>query len=216
TATASTTAIASASSASSGRATTPTATATTPTPGRLCWRRSTACRAMSASSSSPATPSACTASVADRLRSATDGTPPMSENLRWYTKALYGLDHVVRLAPSDAWDSPSPCDEWSARDVIGHVIAVQRYLEATIGGLDAPMNPMVDPGRHAGDDPAAAWAAARDAMLTALDRPGVLRSRITTHHGDEEVDRFVGSNVVDTTVHTWDLARSLGVDERLD
>ena len=35
-----------------------------------------------------------------------------------------------------AWDGPSPCDGWSARDVVGHVLATQRDFLAT-QGLDA-------------------------------------------------------------------------------
>lgn len=140
----------------------------------------------------------------------------MSENLRWYTKALYGFDHVVRLAPVDAWDRPSPCEGWTARHVVGHVLAIQRFFEAAIDGREPSMNPMVDPHRHAGDDPAAAWAAARDAMLAALDRPGVLHTVVQSFRGPQEVDAMIGFNVADTTVHSWDLARALGVDDRLD
>src|SRR5678815_1363785 len=109
------------------------------------------------------------------------GRPPrpygnaVTENLRWYTKAIYGMDHVVRLAPAGAWDNASPCEGWTARHVIGHVIAVQRAHEALVEGRRRPMNVMVDTDAHAGDDPARTWADARDAVLAALDRPGVLR-----------------------------------------
>ena len=84
----------------------------------------------------------------------------MSDNLRWYTKALYGFDHVVRLAPVGGWDRPSPCEGWTARHVVGHVLAIQRYIEDAIQGRPPSMNPMVDPQLHAGDDPSGAWAAA--------------------------------------------------------
>jgi len=140
----------------------------------------------------------------------------MSENLRWYTKAIYGFDHVVRLADPGAWDQPAPCEGWTARSVVGHVLAIQRYLEAVVRGNEPAMNPMVDPHEHAGEDPPAAWAAARDGVLEALDHPGVLHQHVQTFRGDEEVDAMVGFNVVDTTIHSWDLARALGVDDRLD
>jgi len=44
----------------------------------------------------------------------------MSTNLRNYTKALYGFDAVVQRVPEDRWDADSPCDGWSARDVVTH------------------------------------------------------------------------------------------------
>ena len=140
----------------------------------------------------------------------------MSENLRWYTKAIYGFDHVVRLAPPDSWDNPSPCEGWTARSVVGHLIGVQRYLASTITGEEVTLTPMVDPHLHAGDDPAAAWAAARDHVLEVLDHPDVIHRMVNTFRGMETVDEMIGNNVSDTTIHAWDLARALGVDDKLD
>lgn len=140
----------------------------------------------------------------------------MSDNLRWFTKALYQMDHVVRLAPEGAWSQASPCEGWTARHVLGHVNAIQRFIEASINDAEAPMNPMENPDRHVGADPAADWAATRDAVLAALDRPGVLHKVVDTFRGKQEVDQFIGFNVADTTIHAWDLARALGVDDRLD
>lgn len=140
----------------------------------------------------------------------------MSENLRIWTKALYGFDHVARLAGPGDWDRPSPCDGWTAKHVVGHVLAIQRYFESLITGAEVTMNPMVDPDRNAGDDPYAAWAAARDGVLAAVDQPGVLHRVVKRFSGPSSVDDMIGFNVADTTIHSWDLARALGVDDRLD
>lgn len=140
----------------------------------------------------------------------------MSDQLRLYTKALYGFDHVARQAGPADWERPSPCAGWTARHVIGHVIAVQRYLEGLIRDVPATMNPMKAPDRHAGDDPYATWAATRDAILEAVDHPGVLHRVVHGWRGPSSVDDLLGGNVGDTTIHTWDLARALGVDDRLD
>lgn len=140
----------------------------------------------------------------------------MSDNLRLYTKALYGFDHVVRLVPPDAWESPSPCEQWTARDVLGHVNGVQRYLHCLVEGLPVTIDPMTQPGRTVGDDPADTWSATRDAVLACLDRPGVLHREVDSFWGRKRVDEVLGFNVGDSTVHSWDLARAVGVDERLD
>lgn len=140
----------------------------------------------------------------------------MSENLRIWTKAIYGFDHVARLARPERWDDPSPCDGWTARHVIGHVLAIQRYMESLVRGTEVTMNPMVDPHLNAGDDPYAAWAAARDGLIDALDQPGALHRVVQNWSGPTSVDDMIGFNVADTTIHAWDLARALGVDDRLD
>ncbi len=114
------------------------------------------------------------------------------------------------------WDAPSPCTAWTALDIAGHVIAIQHAIVAAIAGQRPPMNPMKDPGRHAGADPAAAWLAASAAIDMALVEPGVLDRIVSTWRGDVTVDDMLGYNVADTTIHAWDLARAIGGDDRLD
>lgn len=142
----------------------------------------------------------------------------MSENLRVYTKALYGLDHYARLAPDPAaWDRPSPCEGWTARDVLGHVIALQRNMASSIAGGEPAYDPFHSrPAEYAGDDPLATWRSTMDAMLEALDHPDVIHREVVTFGRSTEVDKMIAFNVADTTIHSWDLARTFGVDDRID
>ena len=141
----------------------------------------------------------------------------MSEHLRWYTKAMYSMDHVVRLVPADAWSNPSPCEGWTARHVLGHVIAVQRYTLAGLRGEQYDRGLLFDQtDLSAGDDPAATWAEVRDAVFEALDQPGALETLVPSSGGQTTVDERIGFNIADTTIHSWDLARAAGVDDRLD
>jgi uncharacterized protein (TIGR03086 family) len=140
----------------------------------------------------------------------------MTSNLRVFTKALYGFDRVVRSLPSAAWSNPSPCEGWTARDVLGHVIAVQGYVESLARGVAPTLNPYGMPGDLAGNDPLRAWSVARESVLEAVDAPGVLDSTVQTFRAEETIDNFLAWNVVDTLAHTWDLARAGGVDDHLD
>lgn len=142
--------------------------------------------------------------------------PPMSVDARRYVKALYGFDHVVRMVPAPAWSNQSPCEEWTARDVVGHVIAVQGYVEALARGVEPTLDPYGAPGSLAGDDPPAAWSSAREAVLAAIDAPGVLERTVQTFRAEETVESLLAWNVVDTLAHTWDLARAAGLDDHLD
>jgi uncharacterized protein (TIGR03086 family) len=69
------------------------------------------------------------------------------------------------------------------------------------------------------EDPVEAWRAARAALQEALDDPGVAQAEYESQamggRGtfEEAVDRFGN---LDVLVHTWDLARAAGLDERLD
>jgi uncharacterized protein (TIGR03086 family) len=140
----------------------------------------------------------------------------VSDNLQRYIRAIDGFSRVVDGTDTSAWDAPSPCAGWTARHIVGHVVAVQHAIVATIAGEKPPMNPMVDPHRHAGDDPAQAWREAREAAVEATSTPGVLDRVVSTWRGMVTVDEMIGNNVGDTTIHTWDLAKAVGADDTLD
>lgn len=140
----------------------------------------------------------------------------MSEGLRQYVKAVYGLDHVLRLVPAAAWERPSPCEGWSVRDVTGHAIGVVHNVAARTG-----MGQLVDvfadnPASIAGDDPYATWSEIRDRVLEALDRHGVLQRTVGSSLGEMPIEQFIANMGADAVIHTWDIARGAGVDERLD
>jgi uncharacterized protein (TIGR03086 family) len=60
------------------------------------------------------------------------------------------------------------------------------------------------------------WAAQRDSFLEALDHDGVLHREVQNWNGPTTVDAMIGDNVGDTTIHAWDLAQALEVDDHLD
>ncbi len=135
----------------------------------------------------------------------------MSDNLRNYTKALYGFDAVVQRVDDGGWDSPSPCAGWTARDVLAHNIGMCDMIAgfASGTGASAPTDPEIT-------DPQSQWAAAREGVLAALDQHGVLDSRADTPWGNLTIDRFIGIVTVDPLTHTFDLARATGQDVVLD
>jgi uncharacterized protein (TIGR03086 family) len=125
-----------------------------------------------------------------------------------------GFTARVEAVPPDAWDNPAPCEGWVARDVVGHLaewVAGPGFLLGAFGVETGPI-PSVD------DDPAGAWAVVRDAVQGALDDPEV--ATLVADCGPP--GRMSLETAVDMTctpdvlVHTWDLARATGLDERLD
>jgi uncharacterized protein (TIGR03086 family) len=139
----------------------------------------------------------------------------MSENLRMYTKAVYGFDHVMRTVPEGTWDRPSPCEGWTALDVAGHAMGVVAMIRAFAEGT-APQHHDGPPRDITGADPHATWAELRDGVLEALDHQGVLQRVVPSPFGPMPLDTLIGTLLVDTLVHSWDLARATGADERLD
>jgi uncharacterized protein (TIGR03086 family) len=122
---------------------------------------------------------------------------------------------VLSRVPAEAWDAPSPCAEWSARDVAGHVIGGQHMIRALATGAQPPaVN--TDPGRFAGTDPMVGWRAAHKDCTAAL-KPAALRRPIPFGRlGDVPLRDFLGGYILELVIHTWDLAQATGLQARPD
>ncbi|WCO66963.1 TIGR03086 family metal-binding protein [Iamia majanohamensis] len=120
------------------------------------------------------------------------------------------LTRTVEAVPDDAWDRPAPCEGWVARDVVDHLVGWMPpfFLE----GWGRP----VPDGPSAQVDPAGAWLALRDALLAALDDPAADVARPTPMGEVTLAGAWETAGLPDLLVHTWDLARATGLDERLD
>jgi uncharacterized protein (TIGR03086 family) len=117
---------------------------------------------------------------------------------------------TIAAVPDDAWSNPSPCDEWTARELVGHVVSTQRLFLGFVGE-DMGELQSVD------DDPGAAWDAARAKVQAALDDPARADTEFDGFFGrtsfSAAIDRFQNSDLV---VHRWDLARATDQDESFD
>jgi uncharacterized protein (TIGR03086 family) len=114
--------------------------------------------------------------------------------------------------PEAAWDNPAPPEGWVARDVVRHLVEwFPPFLEAG-AGVTLPRGPSVD------DDPVNAWTVHSDGVQALLDDPATADKVLVDRHVGEvplpaAIDMFYTADVF---MHTWDLARATGQDERLD
>jgi uncharacterized protein (TIGR03086 family) len=117
---------------------------------------------------------------------------------------------LVGVSPS-RWSAPSPCTEWTARDVALHVIDTHRRVRAALGDVAFEE---VDSGADVGG----AWTSATMAIRGALDDPLLAASKtVEGPFGEQTLESLVGNLLcADTLIHTWDLARATGQDDRLD
>ena len=134
----------------------------------------------------------------------------MSEAIDRYELVAAGFDQRVKAVPADKWDAPSPCEDWTARDVVAHVVRNHRFLAASANGGEAHE-------MAADEDPTLAWSDAYRQMLTLAGDPEALSKPVDGPGGPVPLEQALGTLVsMDTHIHTWDLARAVGGDERLD
>lgn len=121
-----------------------------------------------------------------------------------YRRIAEGFGARVEGTADDGWGAASPCDGWTARDVVAHVVDGHRRLT---GGQ--PMG--------ADEHPKSAWRDAHATVLAKLAEPGALEQVVQGPFGPMPVGQMIQRLMVtDMLVHTWDLARATGQDERLD
>ncbi|MDT4962579.1 MAG: hypothetical protein QOF87_2226 [Pseudonocardiales bacterium] len=120
-------------------------------------------------------------------------------------------DRVCGVEPG-AWENPAPCDGWAARDVVRHLVEWFPAFLSSSAGVELPTGPPVD------DDPVLAWVIHSDGVQALLDDPATQGRVLSDRHlGDLPLDQAVTQFYTnDVFLHTWDLARATGQDERLD
>lgn len=117
-----------------------------------------------------------------------------------------------RVLGAREWDAPSPVAGWTARDVVRHLTGWFPPFLSAGAGIQLPGGPSVD------EDPVSAWRAHCDAVQALLDDPATQdRVLANPHIGELPLDRAVDQfYTADVFMHTWDLARATGQDDRLD
>lgn len=121
------------------------------------------------------------------------------------------FDGVAAQVAGVGWDHPTPCTGWVGRDVV-------RHLVDWVPGLFAPAGITLDPSTSVDDDPLVAWRRLSGAVQTALDDPDRATADLTVEPlGTMPLSMAIGRFVTpDVLVHTWDLARSIGIEVELD
>jgi uncharacterized protein (TIGR03086 family) len=127
-----------------------------------------------------------------------------------YRRLSDQLTERIAAVPEQAWSSPTPCEEWTVRELVGHVIDIHGRFQGLVG-RSLVDHPSVE------EDPLGAWTAVRDQMRADLQDPDRAAEEYDGMLGRSSfgasVDGFV---CFDLVVHGWDLARATGQDETMD
>src|SRR2546421_6287276 len=133
----------------------------------------------------------------------------MTEVSERYARLSGAFAEKIAAVAADAWERPSPCEGWSARDVVRHVIQTQGMFLGFVGQQQGEL-PSVD------NDPLGAWNAARAEVQARLEDPQGAKAEFDGFSGrstfEDGVNRFL---CFDLVVHGWDLARAAGLDDKI-
>lgn len=129
--------------------------------------------------------------------------------------ALASAEFERRLVLVRQWDAPTPCTEWDVRQLVNHMARGNlNYVRLTEGVSGAEFLRLRD-ADALGDDPVGSYARSVRECVTAFSQPGALQRIVDYPLGKVTGGQALAVRTTDTVIHTWDLARALGVDDEL-
>ncbi len=133
-----------------------------------------------------------------------------------HERTVSGWTRLVEGVGDDQWQLPTPCTEWSVRDLVNHVVGEDLWTAPLVGGSTIEEVGDRFDGDLLADDPVGrardAGAEATAAVAQRLPNGGTVH----LSYGEEQLEEYVQQLVADHLVHGWDLAVATGADATLD
>lgn len=122
------------------------------------------------------------------------------------------------LVTDDHWELPTPCEEWSVRDLVNHVfLGTRMTVQLLAGGTrDEVIAALGDDLLDQSENVSADFATLAEQMRQGFAAPAGLEGTVDHPMGEIPRTMFIGFRILDDTAHGWDLARAIGADEELD
>jgi uncharacterized protein (TIGR03086 family) len=124
------------------------------------------------------------------------------------------LADTVKRAHDDVLHRPTPCTEWDVRDLLHHIAWSNLWVAPLVDGAElAEVAPGLE-GDVLGEDPVGVTVRSIEESSDAFERAGDRMVRLS--RGPTPATEYCGERMNDLTVHTWDLARGIGIEVRLE
>jgi len=127
------------------------------------------------------------------------------------SRALDGCYALVVGIGTAQWAAPTPCSDWTVRDLVGHLVVGNRFFADALQGRPVPTREaLVARQAHVEPDPVGAHRATGEALLAAFRLPGALERPMTIPFGTVPGAVALHLRITEALTHGWDLARATG------
>ncbi|MFF5210722.1 TIGR03086 family metal-binding protein [Streptosporangium sp. NPDC000396] len=133
-----------------------------------------------------------------------------------YRRALDDFGALVHRIRPEQWENQTPCVDWNVRALVNHVVGENLWAPELLAGRTvADIGDAIE-GDLLGDDPLKAFDASASSAVQAASDERALTRVVHLSFGDVPGKEYITELFADALIHTWDLARAIGADERLD
>jgi len=133
-----------------------------------------------------------------------------------YRRSVESWAVRVNAVTETQWDDPTPCRDWSVRDLANHVVAEDLWTGPLVRGRTIEDVGDQFDGDLLGDDPIAAALRAAAEAESAVSETLPSGGKVHLSYGEEEMGEYIRQLAADHLIHGWDLAAATGGDTRLD
>jgi len=142
-----------------------------------------------------------------------------------FNRATQEFDTRVHAVRPDQWGDPTPDTDWDVRALVNHLVVEQLWVPETLAGktveevggrLDG--DHLLVPGTSLSPGPlyVATWEQAVADSRATFAQPGALDRVVHLTGRDAPARDYCREMTADAIVHSWDLAKGIGADDRLD
>lgn len=143
----------------------------------------------------------------------TAGVPRRIEPLTALDLAQTAAAAVIAKLDDRHWQLPTPCDEWTVRDIVNKMTASTIVFTA-FGERrrPEPAYDLVHPAEIIGADPLGAFQSAAADCRRVWRGEDALEGTAPSTVGEYPAKAVLNARIFDTTILTWDVATAIGVD----
>ncbi|MEU3985749.1 TIGR03086 family metal-binding protein [Streptomyces sp. NPDC026672] len=132
-----------------------------------------------------------------------------------HAQALQSTHRFVAAVGADQWEAPTPCEKWTVRQLVNHLVAGNLWVRElgngrTVGDVGTELD-----GDLLGDDPSAAHEASVASATEAFAAADAMERLWPLSYGERPGRVYARHRFVDVLVHGWDVGRAVGADPRL-
>lgn len=133
-----------------------------------------------------------------------------------YRRTVDTWTDLVKTIGPDQWERPTPCREWSVRDLANHVAGEDLWTGPLMRGSTIEEVGDRFAGDVLGDEPQASALRAADEATDVVAATLPEHGTVHLSYGEETMDEYVHQLAADHLIHGWDLAKAIDADPRLD
>lgn len=129
-----------------------------------------------------------------------------------YVEALAVFGNAVRDVADHEWDLPTPCPEWTVKEIVAHVVLGEAALPSVLAGDSTVTQAAFGPDLL-GPSPLTTWRGTALRAIETARQPGVAERVFDLDMGAVTGEQLLNYRITDNVVHAWDLNVGVGRPE---